>query len=366
MKEASKQVLVAGAGPVGLACALELARLGRPVRIVDKKDGPSTESKAIAVNSRSLELLEASGVTPRILAAGVTVRRANLHSGDRRIATIDFSRLDHRYNFAMALPQSETEGLLAAALCEHGVRVEWGTELTAFGQDEHCVRAVLVRGGRQETLETPYLVGADGAHSTVRHQLKLGFPGAAYENAWQVLDVRMEGPWGHDEVNVRFLRDGGLFFAIPIPGEGLFRIATNRPEAPAALAPIGTTIHETLWRSDFRIHHRVVESFARGRCFLCGDAAHIHSPAGGRGMNLGIEDATTLAQRIAGGGIEGYAAQRLPLARRVVAQTDRMTRMAMIAKPLPRAIRDTVLPLVTALPPVQRFLARENMGLNTA
>jgi 2-polyprenyl-6-methoxyphenol hydroxylase-like FAD-dependent oxidoreductase len=366
MNDRSKTVLVAGAGPVGLACALELTRLGRAVRIVDKKAGPSTESKAIAVNSRSLDLLEPSGVTPRIIAAGVKVLRANLHSGDRRIATLDFSGLDHRYSFAIALPQSETEKLLAAELAERGVAVEWGTEMTAFGQDANAVHAVLVKDGRQETLETPYLVGADGAHSTVRHLLKLEFPGAAYENLWQVLDVRMDGPWGHDEVNVRFLRDGGLFFAIPIPGENLYRIAVNRPEEPAELAPTGTVIHETLWQSEFRIHHRVVGSFAMGRCFLCGDAAHIHSPAGGRGMNMGIEDATTLARRIVGGGVEGYAAQRLPIAKRVVAQTDRLTRMAMISKPLPRALRDTVVPIVTALPPVKRFLARENMGLNTA
>lgn len=366
MSDNSKPVLVAGAGPVGLACALELARLGRAVRIVDKKAGPSTESKAIAVNSRSLDLLEPSGVGPRIIAEGVKVLRARLHSGDKRIATIDFSAVDHRYNFIAALPQNDIERLLAAELAERGVTVEWGTELTAFGQDANLVHAVLVKNGRQETVETPYLVGADGAHSSVRHLLKLDFPGAAYENAWQVLDVRMDGPWGHDEVNVRFLRDGGLFFAIPIPGDGLYRIATNRPEEPAAVAPTGTVIHETLWRSDFRIHHRVVESFAVGRCFLCGDAAHIHSPAGGRGMNLGIEDATTLARRIVGGGVEGYAAQRLPIAKRVVAQTDRLTRMAMIAKPLPRALRDTVVPIVSALPAVRRYLARENMGLNTA
>ena len=352
MNDNSNPVLVAGAGPVGLACALELARLGRAVRIVDKKDGPSTDSKAIAVNSRSLELLEPSGVTPRIVEAGVHIRRANLHSGDRRIATMDFSALDHRYNFAMALPQSETEKLLAAALGERGVRVEWGTELTAFGQDAKTVHAVLVKDGRQETVESPYLVGADGAHSTARHQLKLGFPGAAYEDLWQVLDVRMDGPWGRDEVNVRFVPDGGIFFAIPIPGEALFRIATNRPEEPAALAPAGTTIHEVVWRSDFRIHHRVVESFARDRCFLCGDAAHVHSPAGGRGMNLGIEDATDLARRHA-------------IAKRVVAQTDRLTRMAMLRSPLSRTLRDTLVPLVVALPPARRFLARENMGLNS-
>ncbi len=356
-----RPVLVAGAGPTGLAAALELARQGRPVRIIDKKPGRSQHSKAIGVNARTLELLEASGVTERLLATGLRIRHLSFRSAERLLATIDLGRVHHRYNFMLALLQAETEALLEQRLAEYGTKVEWTTELKGLEAGADRVRAQLVAGGEERTVEADHLIGADGAHSTVRHALGLAFEGETDASEWWLADVRMAWPFGEAEVSV-FARPAAVLAVIPIE-PGLFRLVSNGPD-PLTLLPAGATVAEEIWRSAFKISYRQVRTYGQGRVFLAGDAAHVHSPVGARGMNLGIEDGTILARKLALGGLETYSAERHPVGARVIRQTHALTRLVTVKSPLARWLRDRLFASVIGpAAPVQRSLARRVMGL---
>ena len=195
-------VLVVGAGPTGLAAALELARHGQAVRIIDKNATRSQNSKAIGVNARTLELMEPSGVTERLLAAGLRLRRFNFRSAEGLLATVDLGRVRHRYNFMLALLQAETERILEQRLAEHGTQVEWSTEFTSFEAAPDRVRARLVGDDGERLVEARCLIGADGAHSAVRHALGLPFHGTTDPSPWWLVDVRMDWPFGTAELNL--------------------------------------------------------------------------------------------------------------------------------------------------------------------
>jgi 2-polyprenyl-6-methoxyphenol hydroxylase-like FAD-dependent oxidoreductase len=354
-------VLVVGAGPTGLAAALELARRGRPVRIVDKSAGRSEHSRAIGVNARTLELLEPSGLTERLLATGMRVRRLNFRNAERLLATIELARVRHRYDFMLTLLQAETERLLERGLAEYGPVVEWSSELKGLEAGADRVRARLSAGGAERTIEAEYLIGADGAHSAVRHVLGVAFPGETDPSEWWLADVRMAWPFGAAEVDV-FARPAAVLAVIPIE-PGLFRLVSNGPD-PLGLLPAGAEVEAVPWRSSFKINYRQVESYRHGRVFLAGDAAHVHSPVGARGMNLGIEDGTILARKIALGGLETYSAERHPVGARVIRQTRMLTRLVTVKSPLARWLRDQLFArIIGPAAPVQRVIARRVMGL---
>jgi len=283
------QVLIVGAGPTGLAAALFLTRGGVAVRIVDEAAGPTTTSKALAVNPRTLELLEPTGVTARIRQEGQSVGVIRVAHEGRTTATFrpHWDRIAPGRPMTI-LPQARTEALLAEALADLGVRPEYGAGLTGLTQTADSVTATLSTG---ESVTAALLLGADGAHSQTRHALGLGFPGDASNEPWHLMDVAIEGA-PLDEARIEFQRAGPLI-TLPFSG-GVFRVIGFGADLLPRL-PAGWKAGPVLWQSDFRVSHRMVPSMAVGRAALAGDAAHIHSPIGGRGMNLGIEDAFVFA-----------------------------------------------------------------------
>jgi len=354
-------VLVVGAGPTGLAAALELARRGRPVRIVDRSAGRSRHSKALGVNARTLELLEPSGVTERLLATGLRIRRLHFRRDARLPATIELSRVGHRYDFMLALLQAETERILEEALAEHGVQVEWSTTFLGLEADAERIRAQFAAAGTEQSVEADHLLGADGAHSAVRDALGLPFDGTTDPLEWWLVDVRMEWPFAPAEMSL-FARPAAVLAVIPI-APGLFRLVSNGPE-PRDLLPAGANVQEEVWRSAFRISYRQVRSYQQGRVFLAGDAAHVHSPVGARGMNLGIEDGTIFAAKLAEGALASYSAERRPVGARVIRETRALTRLVTARSLWAGWLRDQLFSQVIARSAlVQRALARRVLGI---
>ncbi len=354
-------VLVAGAGPVGLAAAVELDRQGARVRIIDKAEARSETSKAAGINARTLELMEASGMTERFLAAGRKVQRGHIRDAGRIQATLDFSQLDHRYNFMLILPQSDTERLLEEHLAARGITVERQTELTAFKQEDDHVRCILMRPGETLAHRCSHLVAADGAHSTVRHLLGFDFAGDRLEDSYSLADVDADWPMGNVEADI-FINGPDPFLVVIPLSDKRYRLISNSDDATDTL-PEGAEITKVHWQSDFGISERMVRRFQQGRVFLAGDAAHIHSPAGGRGMNLGIEDACSLARRIMDGETAGYTAERVPRARSVLRGSGMMLRIISLRSGWARALRNFFLRHVLARPFFQKRLIRANAGL---
>jgi len=362
MNKQLPRVLVVGAGPVGMAGALELARHGINVRIIEKSGQRSRLSKAVGINARTLELLEASGVSRRLVARGLRIPRVNLRYGKEVLTAVDFSRLPHRYNFMLSLPQDETEDILEQALLEQGITVEREIELTGIEQFDDYISARLRGKDRSANYDTDYVLGADGSHSAVRELIGLEFTGKSYEDTWSLADVRMDCPFGHGEAHLVMRRDGKVLFLMSLP-DNRFRVISNFGDV-LGLLPEGSVVHDVLWQTSFRVGLRQVQSYQKGNVFLAGDAAHIHSPAGGRGMNLGIEDATVFARRLVGRELKAYSSDRLAVGKQVVRQSDRQFRMASVGNPLIRSIRNFMVRNVLGSELVQREFRRRMAGID--
>jgi len=385
-------VLVVGAGPVGLTMAAELARYGIGVRIVDKAPQPTDKSKAVVVWSRTLELLDRMGCADGFVAAGMRASAAHL-ADTRRSIRIDFNLLDSPFNYALMLPQSETERLLTAHLGSLGVRVERPVELTTMRQDEDGVDVVLQHpDGGKETLRVAWLIGCDGAHSTVRKRIGQSFAGETFPTEWLMADLRLVGlPTPPGEPALFFHADGVLAL-FPIGPDSLYRLAANLgpavaegkgadltlAEIQAVIArrgPAGLTATASSWHATFRINERKVDCYRSGRVFLAGDAAHIHSPAGGQGMNTGMQDAVNLAWKLAmvcrGEAddkvlLDSYDVERSAVGEQTLRVAGRMTTLALLRNPLAQMLRNRIAKTVMQLRPVQRALARQLAGLTVA
>ena len=308
-------VLVVGAGPVGLTMAAELARYGLSVRIIEKAAARTDKSKALVLWSRTLEMLDRSGAGPRFVDAGTQVTAANIVAGDKTLARVTLDKVESPHPYALMLPQSETERLLEEHLNGFGVRVERQGELLNFADSGASVRASIRHAdGTEEAVEASWLLGCDGAHSTVRHQLGMEFAGDTLQSDWFLADVHLSGVKMPGEIAIYWHADGVLAI-FPISGDRCRVLAdvgathAGRAQGDPTLAevqavldrrgPGGIIASEPIWLSGFHINERKVKDFRLGRVFLAGDAAHVHSPAGGQGMNTGMQDACNLAWKLA-------------------------------------------------------------------
>jgi 2-polyprenyl-6-methoxyphenol hydroxylase-like FAD-dependent oxidoreductase len=380
-------VLITGAGPTGLVLALWLTRLGVKVRIVDKTAEPGTTSRALAVQARTLELYRQLDLADAVVAKGHQVPAVNLWVKGEPKAQISLAAMGcglTPYPFMQIFPQDEHERLLIERLSALGVTVERRTELVRFAEQQNGVMARL-RGpdGEEHDCEASYIAGCDGARSAVREAIGTGFPGGTYRQLFYVADVEASGAALNGELHVD-LDEADFVAVFPLAGKGRARlIGTVRDERADradtltfsdirnhAIGQMKVVIDKVNWFSTYHVHHRVTQHFRKGRAFLAGDAAHIHSPAGGQGMNTGIGDAINLAWKLAAvvagrapdSLLDSYEAERIGFARRLVATTDRAFSFATAEGKLADIVRTRIAPVVIptafAFETVRRFAFR--------
>lgn len=367
---ASMAPLIVGAGPSGLAAALFLHERGLRARIVDVAMEPTPWSKALGVNPRTLDLLESSGVSAAILAEGLPINQVRISAAGRAVATIPlvYAAIGARHAMTV-LPQARTEILLGEALARRGMHVERGVRLTTLTQNGTEVRAELVHpDGSTETARTPLLLGADGAHSAVRKALGIDFAGDRFPETWTLADLELDGPVS-GAIHLDFGVDGPLV-AIPIAKQR-WRLIAMGSDILARL-PAGWSAGTVEWQSDFHISHRLADRMSIGRAALAGDAAHVHSPIGARGMNLGIEDAWAWAACAADAAagrterLDDYGRIRLEIDARVVRRLRRLTLAAQAQGVVPAFLRHALPPLIARVPALRRLLLRQVAGFDHA
>ena len=377
MKTIETDVLIVGAGPTGLSLACQFIRHDVDFQIVERNECPTPYSKAIGVHARTLEIYEQMDLAARALEQGTIAGKLRMLEGGEVLGEVDLSNIGQglsAYPFMLLLEQNKNERLLYEFLRSHGKDVLWQTELESLSQSESCVTAtVRTPLGESQTIQSQYLAGCDGPKSQVRHALGLTFKGSTFERTFYVADVEIDWKYGHDALQVCLAKNALVAF-FPMKGAKRYRIVGAFPEGfdkdagevlyeeierrIIAEAEIELDITRVDWFSTYKVHTRHVNKFSRGRCFLAGDSAHIHTPAGGQGMNTGIQDAYNLAWKLAAviKGVAGerildtYDEERLPNARRLLGTTDRMFNLAAGTDPFLNLIRTTV------FPPMARFI----------
>jgi 2-polyprenyl-6-methoxyphenol hydroxylase-like FAD-dependent oxidoreductase len=370
-------VLVVGGGPAGLSLGAELKRQGVSVLIIDQQLAGENTSRAAVIHARTLEVLEPLGATAELIARGLKVEVFRVRDRDKVLLTIPFDGLATAFPFTLMCPQNQTEAVLIDRLRAFGGEVVRPARLLSAQSAESGVEAIVDYAGEHKTVVARWIVGCDGAHSIVREQAGITFDGATYPQDFVLADVRMDWSLARTEVNL-FFSPEGLVVVAPLPG-GDFRVVATVDTAPehpsvadvqALLDSRGpkaeiARITEVIWSSRFRVHHRVAQSPRKGAYVLCGDAAHVHSPAGGQGMNTGIQDAISLAGELQAAlrsgdaaGLDRWAATRHDIAEKVVGLTDRMTRAATMHPGLGRSLRNVALAFVGHIPSAREAIAR--------
>jgi 2-polyprenyl-6-methoxyphenol hydroxylase-like FAD-dependent oxidoreductase len=382
------QVLVVGAGPTGLTLAAQLLTRGIHARVIDKDEGPATQSRALGLQARTLELLDTMGLADAFIDQGHRVRRLRWYAGQRNLLDLDMARNGSRYGFTLHLPQSQTETLLRARVQELGGIIEHGVELVRLAGRGDAVDATLRdAAGREVQVSAGYAVGCDGAHSRVRREIGFPFEGQPYPQDWLLADVALDGAGDDDAVHAFFRPNGTPLVCIPMGGRRWRLIMANagdRGGQPPTFAEIQELVAERSprpiqvsdpdWLASFRCHLRSASSYRRGRVLLAGDAAHIHSPAGGQGMNTGMMDAHNLAWKLAlvadgrapDALLDIYGQERVPAASDVLELTDKIVGLLTMRSRVKRAVRDTVIPVAGRMPIVQRRGARKLSQLSLA
>lgn len=377
MSKKSVDVLVVGAGPVGLFLANELLRQGMTCRIIDKKAGLSIHSKALGLHIRTLEVLHDTGHLDAVLAKGHVVSGVLFKSKGKVIVDATFAEVDAPIRHLIDLPQNETEKVLHDALTAKKLKVEWEKELINFTQDTHGVTATLKTAAQaEETIFATWIVACDGAHSTMRHLLNIPFQGDAYPEHWWLADLYIDWQQPTDRMLIYLAGDGPMA-CFPMGNERYRVVVTAPKQGPKdpSLDDIkavfeqrcsdAATLSDPVWITGFNIHHRQIQAYRHHRVFFAGDAAHIHSPMGGQGLNTGIQDAYNLAWKLAlvtkgvspNSLLESYHAERYPVGKKVLKETDRMTKMAVLKNPLAIKARNHIASWATRLSAIKNKLA---------
>jgi 2-polyprenyl-6-methoxyphenol hydroxylase-like FAD-dependent oxidoreductase len=369
---AAQRPLIVGAGPVGLAAALFLKRSGFAPRIVETRQEPAPQSKALAVNPRILDLLEPTGVTARMLELGRPVRGMQFHRNGKIVVGLNLDGIHPKYPFMLGLSQATTERLLAEALLAAGGEIERGVEMTSCRNDAAGVAIELrhANDGSSESVDTPWLLAADGARSLARKQLGVEFDGSTFPGEWYLADAPLKTTLSTEFAHILFCRGGGFLFVMPVYGDEqftandglLWRVLGNRPD-PLAQLEQAEVAGPSVWQSSFHVSHRLSAELAVGHIYFAGDAAHIHSPMGARGMNLGVEDAWVFANLVRAGRLGEYNALRRPVDGRVVHQVEFFSRLIASDGAPFRFARRYVLPVV-ARTPLRSRIKRTVTGLD--
>ena len=381
-------VLVIGAGPTGLVLTSQLASQGVSCRIVDKAPEPSATSRANVIQPRTLEVFEDMGIVDEVMAGGKVPAAITFYSEGHQIVRLKPEGLDSHYSTALIIPQRESERILVKHQEGLGQKIERGVELAGFEQDEDKVSSTLLyQDGGEEVVHSRWLVGCDGAHSKVRNTLGIPFEGIQYKEPFILADIKVDWSLALNELFI-FLSRGQILAAFPMPGENRYRLfATRSKSDPRAggeptleefqdlvdsrLGP-GSKLSDPEWLAVFQLHRRIVPRLSQGRVFLAGDAAHINSPAGGQGMNTGIQDAYNLAWKLglvaAGKGkdelLDSYHLERHPVAQTVVRGTHRAFRAALSDNPLLRLMRRFIVPILSKRDRVNRWIRVAASELN--
>ncbi len=378
-------VLIVGAGPVGLFLANECARRGLQYRIIETRSTQSEHSKALAIFPRTLEIFDMAGVSDPFLEKANRVTWVTIVSHERTLANMHFAPEETPYPFVAMVPQDVTENLLLEQLRRRGGDVEYETTFVSATEEDEAVKVTLERKGGRITLRARFVVGCDGAHSAVRHLLNLPFEGAEYEDSYILADVETNETLPVDQMQLCPSELGPVaIFPMSATRRRIVAVVDkSEGDAPsldlvrsvlAQRAPSGIEVRAMHWSTYFRIHHRQAKQMRVGRIFIAGDAAHIHSPFGGQGMNTGLHDVWNLVWKLDlvlhGHGneelLQSYTAERRPVIKQVIETTDFLTKALGTPSKLAQTLRDAVIPMVSRLAPFQHAFVRRLSELGVA
>jgi 2-polyprenyl-6-methoxyphenol hydroxylase-like FAD-dependent oxidoreductase len=383
MLPSQTDVIIVGAGPTGLALAIALQQAGVDHLLIEKLEQGAGTSRAAVIHAQTLDTLGALGVADALVAGGLKLDRFAIRDRDQPLVSLSFGGLASPHPYLLMLPQDATERVLAERLAALGGRIYRGVTATAVQDEGSHARIEVVTAEGPATIAARYIVGGDGMRSLVREAARIGFDGGRYDESFVLADVEMDWPLGREEVSLLFA-PAGLVVVAPLPN-GLFRIVATLEDAPETLAPADVQaildargprspahVRQVAWSSRFRLHHRLAQTYRKGRLLIMGDAAHVHSPAGGQGMNTGLIDAkvlgdclvATLGSPDSQAALDRYTELRRPAAQQVLGLAGTLTSMATIQGSGRRRIRNSALRLLDRLPFAKRRLVRNLSGVS--